>query len=220
MQKQVLIIGAILLVIVIGGIFLLVNQTETKSRLGEPEYSTTPTQWSQAEDYKIEETPTGTVVANEKAGFSFKVPEGWSVEGEEGITVGEYALVILSSEAEFEEDQYGNKTTFLRGCAISLETLYQKDEVVSVKNLIDTYNEKPEAKPEDESIIIVDNQSALRAIFVPEDLEILEKIGEFIQIRVPISEETLIGFGIRMKPEYRSDCIAEFDSFISSFSIN
>jgi len=51
MQKHVVIIGVALLVIV-GGIFLLLNQTETKSRLGEPEYSTTPTQWSQAGDYK------------------------------------------------------------------------------------------------------------------------------------------------------------------------
>ena len=126
MRKQVLIIGGIFLVIVIGGIFLLLNQTETKLGLGEPEYSTTPTQWSQEGDYRIEETPEGTVITNEKAGFSFKVPDGWSVEGEEGEIEQEYILTILSPDTIFNKDEFGNDTALLGGCVMSLETEHQK----------------------------------------------------------------------------------------------
>ena len=87
------------MVIVIGGLFLLGMQVETKpvetkSDLG----SASSTQWSQEGDYIIEETVDGTLVTNEKAGFSFKVPKGWSLEtqsfGEE-----EFTFEFLSPDA-------------------------------------------------------------------------------------------------------------------------
>ena len=69
MKKRILSIGVVVLV-------MLGMQVETKPSLG----GTTQTQWSQEGDYIIEETAQGIVVTNEKAGFSFKVPKGWSLE--------------------------------------------------------------------------------------------------------------------------------------------
>src|SRR3989338_9866830 len=75
MNKKLVIGGVVLLLVVGGGLFLLLGSEPKKpEELGS---DTIPTQWSQAGDYKIEETAEGTVVTNSKAGFSFKVPEGW-----------------------------------------------------------------------------------------------------------------------------------------------
>lgn len=53
MDKKFLIGGVVLLLIIVGGAFLLLGQSQTKPGLGYSEPDTVPTQWSQAGDYEI-----------------------------------------------------------------------------------------------------------------------------------------------------------------------
>ena len=68
MSKKLIIVGVVLVVGIGAAAFALLGQQNPT----EDDYTTTPTQWSKEGDYKIEETPEGTVVTNTKAGFSFK----------------------------------------------------------------------------------------------------------------------------------------------------
>ena len=215
MQKQVLIIGAVFLVIIIGGIFLLLSQTETRSRLGEPKYSTTPTQWSQEGDYRIEETSEGIVVTNEKAGFSFKVPDGWSLETQ-SFGENDFNIELFSPDAIKKE---GNPP-ISKGCGIGLNTLFQEDEWFFWKGQILEYKETPDLLPEDEEIINIGGKFALKTSKNTDDPVAIEVFGEIIQIHIPINNNGIIEFGITMMTERKSDCKAEFDTFISSFSID
>ena len=124
MNKKLVIGGVVLLLVIGGGLFLLLGGiAEPKPGLGESGSDTIPTQWSQAGDYNIEETSEGTIVTNSKAGFSFKVPQNWKIKGEEGISAGEYFLIMLSPDTQINET---NKR-LLRGCGISLNIFFQED---------------------------------------------------------------------------------------------
>jgi len=219
MQKQVLIIGAVVLVIVIGGIFLSL----TKSSLPEDEYSTTPTQWSQAGDYKIEETPTGTVVTNETAGFSFKVPAGWSVEGESGELEQEYILSILSPDATFEKDELGNNVGILGGCILNIETEYQKDTVTALKTRISSVKENPGRYERDtsrEEVVEISEKIALKtSLTPPPDSEYYKQFGESVRIELPLEEESIVRFGIRFLRNDKEKCLEQFEEFLNNFEV-
>ena len=215
MQKQVLIIGAVFLVIIIGGIFLLLSQTETKSRLGELGYDTTPTQWSQSGDDKIEETSSGTIVTNETAGFSFKVPDGWSLETQ-SFGEAEFTFEFLSPDAIRRE---GNPP-LTKGCGIGLTTFSREDLWEFWNNDVLIIQQYPEDAREGERVIEVDGKFALWTALNAHDPAAIEIFGEIIRVNVPISNNGVIEFGTTMMMDHQSDCKAEFDTFISSFSID
>lgn len=217
MNKKIIISLIIVLVIIVGGIFLWMNQG--KEEIEEDDYISTPTEWSQEGDYIIQKTAEGIIVTNEKAGFSFKVPEGWKIEGEEGIVLGEYLLNMFSPDTEFREDKLGNKVALLKGCGISFNNFYQEDEVFYFNNLITHYNKNPEDVPENKEVIVVSNYLALKTSMISTDIRVLEKLGKIIQIRIPFSEKGLIEFGISIMPEHQTNCDLEFNEFISSFLI-
>ena len=223
MKKQVLIIGAVLLVVIVGGIFVLGKQVETKSDLGGSDQtktksdlgSTTPTQWSQEGDYKIEETSAGTVVINERAGFSFKVPEGWELEtqyfGEE-----EFTLEFLSPDAVRRE---GNPP-LTKGCGMGLTTFFREDLWDSWNNDILRVQQYPEEAREGEKVIKVGGKLALWTALNAHDPAAIEIFGEIIQVHIPIDNNGVIEFGTTIMLDRQLDCKAEFDTFVSSFSIN
>src|SRR3989338_11644201 len=122
MNQKLVIGGVVLLLVIGGGLFLLLGGiAEPKPGLGESGSDTIPTQWSQAGDYNIEETSEGTIVTNSKAGFSFKVPVGWSVETQ-SFDGEEFILEFLSSDAVKQE---GNPP-LVKGCGIGLNVFYQE----------------------------------------------------------------------------------------------
>lgn len=210
MNKAIIIGGAVLLVVT-GGAFLYLAGPSTPS-MPEEEYSTTPTQWSQAGDYKIEETAEGTVVTNEKAGFSFEVPEGWSVEekGEEP----EFWLSLLSQDAQFDENGF-----FVGGCGINVETLEQEIEVTTVTATIQSVKEQP-AEFENKSIVTISNYEALRTEDIPTSQEILAKIGERVRISLPIDQTTSINLVTQLLPQYKDRCNQHFEDFLSQIAID
>ena len=216
MNKKLVIGGVVLLLVIGGGLFLLFGQTKTKFDLGESGSDTIPTQWSQAGDYKIEETAGGTVVTNSKAGFSFKVPQNWKIKGEEGISADEYFLSILSPDAQINEV---NKR-LLQGCGIGLNTFFQEDQWFFWNNLVIGYQDKPDRVPPKDKVIRVGSQSAIKTTLIAETDEIREKIGDNIQIHVPVANNEVIEFGMTIMPKHEGDCLAKFDTFLSGFLID
>ncbi|MDO8474010.1 MAG: hypothetical protein Q7S62_00425 [bacterium] len=216
MNKKLIIAGVVLLLIIGGGLFLLLGGTATKSRLGESGSDTIPTQWSQAGDYEIKEVAgQQTVVTNSKAGFSFKVPEGWSA-GTQYFSEEEFTLEFLSPDAVKRE---GNPP-LNKGCGIGLTTFFREDLWESWNNDVLRVQQNPGGGREGEKIIKVGGKSALWDALNAHDLAAIEILGEIIRVNVPISNNGVIELGITMMPDRQSNCKAEFNTFLSSFSID
>lgn len=222
MNKKLIIGGVVLLLVIGGGAFLLLAQTKTKPGLGDSGFDTVPTQWSQAGDYVIQQIPdpadstiVRTVVLNEKAGFSFKVPEGWRAEtqyfGEE-----EFTLEFLSPDAVRRE---GNPP-LNKGCGIGLTTFFREDLWESWNSDVLRVQQNPERGREGEKIIEVGGRFAFWDALNAHDPAAIEIFGEIIRVNIPISNNGVVELGITMMPDRQSDCKAEFDTFLSSFSIN
>jgi hypothetical protein len=199
MNKIILIGGAVVLVVIVGGIFLL-----PKLSLEPNESTTTPTQWSQEGDYRIEETAQGTIVTNEKAGFSFKVPAGWRVEGG---SFGEiYSLDLISPNAIIQ-----NGVSLESGCIGSVETQSNKDFVANVSKLIEMKSNNPILYP-DKTVIMLDDQIALKTIISDEG----EVYSEFASIEVPLTEEGLLAISFTERSVSKGLCTQSFDSILTS----
>lgn len=211
MQKK-LIIGIVAVLFVVGGIFLW--QQQKKQYSAEP---ITPTKWSQAGDYKITETPEGTLVENQKAGFSFKVPEGWATENRAGSLLGEYVFNMRSPSAKFEGDESGNEEAFIRGgCVISLETEYQKSTVDSLKIMMSQLQEVPK---DSQRIVQIATYPSLQTNFFPPPSKYLDQFGNTITIETPVGGERVVRFGIRYLPKDEIECRSSWDRFINTLTL-
>ena len=210
MNKKVVIVGGVFVIIVVGGLYLLGASVPS-----EEGYATAPTEWSQEGDYRIEETPNGITITNEKAGFSFKVPAGWSSENQ-FFGEKEFTLEFLSSDAVRRE---GNPP-LAKGCGIGLTTFAREDLWESWNSDVLIIQQYPEEAREGERVIEVGQKLALWDAINAHDPAAIEIFGEIIRVNVPISNNGVIEFGITMMPDRQSGCKAEFDAFISSFSID
>jgi len=219
MNKPILIAGVVLLVILGGGLFLYLLGANSP----EEGYGTTPTQWSQEGDYRIKETPEGTVVSNEKAGFSFTVPEGWEVEGQSGDSEQEYLLSILSPDTTFEKNESGNNTGILGGCILNIETEYQKDTVVALNTRISSVKENPSRYERDtsrEEVIEINSKVALKTFLTPPlDSDYYKQFGESVRVELPLDEESVVRFGIRFLNNDQERCLEQFGEFLNNFEI-
>lgn len=224
MAKKLIIGGVVLLLVIGGGAFLLLSQTATKSDLGTPGSDTIPTQWSQAGDYEIKEVAgQQTVVTNSKAGFSFKVPEGWTREDREGEIAGEYVFNILSPDAAFQKDESSNEIAILGGCVISFETEYQRDTVAALNARIASVRENPSRYERDtsrEEVVEINGNIALKTSLTPPlDSEYYKRFGESIRIELFSGEESVVRFGIRFLGQDKENCLDRFEEFLSNFEI-
>lgn len=213
MSKKLIIGGVVLLLMLGGGAFLLLSKTETKSDLGESD--TVPTQWSQAGDYEIKEVPgQQTVVTNSKAGFSFKVPVGWSIEDEGDGT--EYFLNLLHPSTKFDEN-----SLLIDGCFIGIETTTQQDKVinlnVSIDNLLGSSNSQ-----RDEKVVQVGEYRGLYTSLISsvnsDDPEIMKKVRNMIMVEVPLDQEIVVDFQLIFKKNFGDECIVKFDELLATTS--
>lgn len=214
MNKKLVIGGIVLLLVVGGGSFLLFGgQSAKPEKSSEPD--TVPTQWSQAGDYEIKETPgQQTVVTNAKAGFSFKVPLGWRVETQY-FSDEEFTLEFLSSDAIRRE---GNPP-LSKGCGIGLTTFFREDLWESWNSDVLRIQQNPESARVGEKIIEVGGKSALWNALNAHDPAAIAILGEIIRVNIPISNSGIIEFGMTMMLNNQSDCKAEFNTLLSSFLI-
>lgn len=202
MNKKI-IVGIVAVLVVVGGGIFLWQQQGSDSEIK-------PTKWSQAGDYKITETPEGTIVENKKARFSFKVPEGWEIKDEgDGV---EYFLNLLSPDVKFDVDNF-----LLKGCFVSVEAVFDKDSVSNTKASIQ-YADKGSNK----EVIQIGPYRALQTIIIPSvvsnDPQVLKKVRDVVQIEIPLKEEILINFVLNTKKDSSKGCLNLFNQILSEIS--
>jgi len=145
-------------------------------------------------------------VTNQKAGFSFKVPDGWSIDGND--SAGQFWLTLLSPDAVFSENDF-----FINGCRINVAFASHSD-FIAVDNIraymVDGF--------ENQEIIVISNYNALKTTNVPNDIKISEKTGATIKIEIPVNQKDFV----TIFTHYFSEeiCSNRFQEFLLSFSIN
>ena len=195
----------VILLVIVGWFFLL-----TIDFIEEDDSD--PVSWSQKEDYVIKETLEGIFVKNEKAGLSFKVPDGWEVEIE-NTTVG-----ILNKKLN-SIDSYGNiSPKELREKEICLITVnsaeFQKDSISyvainSLNGLISSWEKSPDVTGE-YKVIKLDGYKAL---------EQEDKNKYYISVKISVGNK-LHHFEINTYSENNNQCFQEFDRFLKTILIN
>lgn len=204
MKKGVLAgVMVFVLLLVIGGVFLFLRRNNGSR------YATTPTTWSQEGDYEIKTEGGKTTVTNAKAGYSFEVPEGWKVEKSEGSIIGEIMLNLLSPDVVFD-----NKKRLEQGCFSTIATVFQKSEVLTVKNIISSLEKEKNNGAQE--VLTIQGKQAFKERLTPENLETKNKFGEVIHFQMPLSEATIFDFWMRLMPQQETQCLNAFDSFSNS----
>ena len=213
MNKTILIGVGVLLVVVVGGIFLYLLGASSP----EKEYSATPTRWSQEGDYKIQQVPdpndstiVRTMVLNEKAGFSFMVPEEWRVEGDES---NPHIINALSPDIKFDENK-----SIARGCGIFTAILYQEDEFDYLKRLIQRVSNSsagPQDSQRGEEVIKIAGQQALKtSVFVASNQSSVRSI----LVEIPFGEDGVVNIEASFSSSSYAECLERFDEVLATTS--
>lgn len=214
MKKKTIFLIIIILLLIVGGVFWWWSEKERK------EEEKWRVQWSGKDDYLIEKTSKGKIIKNEKVGFSFIIPEGWQIkEDEESLDEVRYGINLLSPDAEFD-----NNSFLIGGCGIGITVIYDLAGFGNTNAEIDSVRESPRESRYKTVItyketIEIDDYLGLKITRKIDNPEGLKKLGEIIEIRVPLNDKGVIYFGTQFLPEYREKCSQEFDKFLETVSI-
>ncbi len=192
-KKKIIILTIVILAVAVGGVFYWYLNREIK---GSPD------------DYTIEETETGKIVKNERAGLTVRIPEGWI---EEKMDIMEGSMVFYSSDAEgYRPEKI--KPPLKQGCIIEVAIAYKKTNFKEIKKEIEEAHKSLGMKSDEFEIIEVDGKPALKNIFNSVDL------GYSVEIYIP-NRDLLCGLRISAGPEYIKQCSQEFDKFLKNISV-
>lgn len=192
--------GIVISVVAIGWLFLLITEHKPSE---EP---TTPTTWSQKEDYKIIETSEGKFVENEKAGLSFKVPDGWRVEIDEST---EIQLLVKFFEKNAKRDLTSG--FLIEGCGWQLGIEDNKAEAQRIVQDIGLcQHNNVDLRKE---VIDINGHRALKIIVFDDP-----KLGKDVYIGLPL-EEKISYFRVLFFPGEEERCSREFDKFLETVLI-
>lgn len=197
-------IGGVMILLIVGA-FLLQNKEE------EIPY----TQWSEEKDYKVQERQDGrTEIINQKAGFSFVVPDGWRVENENvEIGINENAFVWKlyhpATIGEFLESQLG--------CFVDLQNIVDGMEIELAQERIKTIEQGEDLDPEIR-LVEVEGQKAEWFELIPPSEDMYQKRGGNIRVMIPY-HRSLIEVGMRFSSNYEQECKQAFNTFIEDLRI-
>lgn len=165
-------------------------------------YETPVEEWDNAEyssvdDYLVQ----GDIVKNDKAGLSFVVPEGWSVDKEESQSY----ISLLSSDA--------NGLFFLEtGCKITIESRKIKTNVQAIKNfLMDAHSDWRDIDSYDE--IVFSGKKALRNEF-----ELKASAQYYVSVHVPL-KGLIHTFGMNSNISDKHNCVDTYEQFLGEVTI-
>lgn len=203
-MNKTIVIGGVAVIIVIGGFLLYLGGTSP-----EEEYSTTPTQWSQAGDYKIEETAEGTLVTNEKAGFSFMVPEGW--DREESSFGDQYSITFIDPDAKLRSGVFLEE-----GCSMGIETRYSRDFVMAAQDVLEQLLKDPDFGFGEREVVSINSRQGTKETLVDQGMVYFENSS----IEVPLRENILLVLDFTERTPLGGICKSSFDSILASFVID
>ena len=161
------------------------------------------------DDYVIEETETGKIVKNERAGLTVRIPEGWI---EEKMDIMEGSMVFYSPDME---SMRKNSTSppLKKGCMIEVVVGYKKMTFDEIEEYIKEGHESLVVKSEDIfEIIEVNGIPALKNIF--ESME----LGHLATVYLSV-DDILYQISIVSSGQDINQCSQEFDKFLENISI-
>ena len=166
------------------------------------------------EDYIIQEQGNSKYLIVEKAGFSCKIPDDWTIEIEgSDIPEPSYWANLLSPDANM------NSTLNKTGCGITVmaeknEERWQKmsDNIKLIKNGQTEIENMKEGYTL--NTLTIKNYEGLNWIS-PEH----EILGQTVGINFILDQDTLITVGATLLPNYKQQCQPIWDEFLQSIVI-
>lgn len=194
----------LIIILLAGGFFYWQNQKPTP-----------PEEWDTAEvspreDYKIVEQEDGLLVKNEKAGLSFKLPEGWEFEENFSTSSGSGGVSFASP----------NMVTATRTSVVK-EGCRFKTGIAKIKTTIDALKKKmPERFSSYPNVILVNqrkikvqNQEAIKHVFKDEKYEM-----NYITVHIP-KEDKVHEMFLDTAIDDKKKCEQNFDEILNTISI-
>ncbi len=216
-RKIVIGVGVLaLLLLVSGGIFLFFKNKK------QSEYVSTPTTWSQAEDYQIKEVNGQTVVTNKKAGFSFLIPTRWTKVDRNGpMGMEEYIFSMRSLDSQLQKDKDGSEIALRNGCIINVETEYQQDTINQILYNIQVIKDNlKNSKNSIGELVNVGGFTALKTFWLPpQDSEYYKKFGSSVTVEVPLDTVTVMRYIGLVAPYNEIACENAFDDFAKNITL-
>jgi hypothetical protein len=209
-KKKFFVPGIVIGLVVIGWLVFLIGEIGPSEKSPKVEEFTAA--WSPKEDYKIVETPEGKFVENEKAGLSFKVPEGWKVEIQE-LAGGEVLLNLFEQKAR-HDPEHG---FLIEGCGWELGVKDSKTETEllgqKIQDII-TYQKHHQEKVSSMiEIIDVGGYETLETIVSDNP-----KFGKSITLEIPFNGR-LYYLETLFVPGGEERCSQEFNNFLKTVLI-
>lgn len=209
-KKKFIIIAVIVLLLLAAGFFYWWTQIR----------ETPPKDWdiaesSPPEDYIVKETPEGKIVENEKAGLTFKIPEGWELKKPEHTT-----FISLYSPGAVE-----NTIIWLKnGCRINLEVRYVTADIEAIKTQLKSgvWSNLPTNKNQYE-IIKLNDRVVLKNIveYQKEESDFYHyHVSVYIPIKNLMSKNKVYSIELTTSLKDKEKCSREFDKFLETVSID
>ena len=186
----------VILLVIVGWFFLL-----TIDFIEEDDSD--PVSWSQKEDYVIEETLEGIFVKNEKAGLSFKVPDGWEVED---TSSNQLLLLFLEKGSDYDPQEGFLK----KGCKFQLGIEFNKEEFERISKLISSYQDNLDSRKE---LITISSHQSLKTIIFEDYNQ-----GSISEIETPIGK-MIYHFRFFSPTDEENKCSEKFNEFLNNISI-
>jgi len=196
-----LILVIVLIVVIISAIFFWI--TINKGDDGE-----IIVRYEPPDNYIVKETPEGKIVENQKAGLTFKVPDGWDagVYGERG---GEGLVQMTSKDIEIPYNKLP-----IKGCIINAEVEYRpyEKETHSLARLIE--ETRTSNKDNNKEVVEVSSYQALKSLTINKP-----ELGSGFEVSVPMQNGKIYVFSAFFPLIEGEKCPQEFNGFLQGISI-
>lgn len=203
MDRKIKIVSAVVIILILaaGGFFWWLSYY--RSLIADQLNRLYSAEMSVPQDFIIEETSNGKIINNPKDGFSFKVPDNWTIER----AGSDWGYLHFYSPNKIKKDDI-----LLSGCEITPYVLYVKTNFRVIKEGIKELDKEMSARSIQE-IVKIDGYDALKSTI---EVSKLNMYG--ISMHIPTDDKLYeIIFGANLKD--KESCSQEFEEFLRTVLI-
>lgn len=192
-------IGGVMILLIVGAFLLQDKEREIPY-----------TQWSEEKDYEVQERQDGrTEILNQKAGFSFVVPDGWRVEN---ATYDAFVWELSHPRASF-----GENNRLQDGCMVYVHSGVGGLDIDATVNSIARIEENPENDPY-KKVIEMGGYKASWIETHPPSQENRSNTQRFILVDL-LTDTSLVGIELSFVSDSEQECKQAFNTFIEDLRI-